>query len=82
MISGLLPVGRPSTNGFSGVGLKLLIRAGRHGLVGVENDFWFGVRMKEEIRKLIHTDNVLRNVTGDTLGIFSNDDTPRRKTED
>lgn len=63
MISGLLPVGRPNTKGFSGVGLKRLIRPDLSVFA-----------CKNSCGR--HTDDILSNVFGDTLRVFPDDDSP------
>jgi hypothetical protein len=66
MISGLLPVGRPSTNGFSGVGLKLWMRPALY------------ISRPSQDRRFIEsrTDDVLGNVLGHALRVFTDDHSP------
>lgn len=67
MISGLLPVGRPSTNGFSGVGLKVWMRPALDISRASQTD-------RRSVES--HTDDVLGNVLGHALRVFTDDHSP------
>lgn len=67
MSSGLLPVGRPSTNGWSSVGMNDLMRPD---LSVSMRTLWF-LRVDQQ-----HTDDIVGNIFRHIPGIFSNDDPP------
>lgn len=89
MISGLLPVGKPRTNGFSGVGSKALMRSTVHRKYRVKTlslrlhgrkTRHDGLREGRDSGMLVerpgHTDNIVCYICRRSLGIFTDDEPP------
>ena len=71
MISGLLPVGKPSTNGWSSVGWNVWMRP------GVELVSFVHIELVEHgFNGGALANDVVGNVRRHRLGVFSDDDTP------